>query len=103
MSGNDTIDPYPLIPKGARKILVVKKDIFEKLKRHYQSFYKGLAGQLIRQLRPKAKKKPSKSFQPHRERFYPYEPSPAIAVNECDYRRWCRVNEWFSQHAPYGA
>jgi hypothetical protein len=25
-----------------------------------------------------------------------YQPSNAIAVNECDYRRWCRVSEWFN-------
>jgi hypothetical protein len=26
-----------------------------------------------------------------------YEPTNAIYVNECDYRRWCRVNEWFAE------
>jgi hypothetical protein len=29
-----------------------------------------------------------------------YEPTNAIYVNECDYRRWCRVNEWFAEFGP---
>ena len=29
-----------------------------------------------------------------------YEPTPAIYFNECDYRRWCRVNEWFAEFGP---
>jgi hypothetical protein len=36
---------------------------------------------------------------PQHKYFLPYEPSNAIAVNECDYRRWCRVTEWFNRFA----
>lgn len=34
------------------------------------------------------------------QHFSAYEPSTAITVNECDYRRWCRVAEWFNQYGP---
>jgi len=37
---------------------------------------------------------------PEKTHFLAYEPSNAIAVNECDYRRWCRVNEWFAEFGP---
>jgi hypothetical protein len=37
---------------------------------------------------------------PEKTHFSAYEPSNAIAVNECDYRRWCRVKEWFAEFGP---
>jgi len=29
-----------------------------------------------------------------------YEPTNAIYTNTSDYRRWCRVTEWFSHFGP---
>ena len=102
--GNDTIDPYPLIPGEARKILIVRIDIFQELQDRYQAFCLGLTGRPAKKssiirvperrvLRPQAP-------LPERIHFLAYEPSNAIAVNECDYRRWCRVNEWFAEFGP---
>ena len=102
--GNDTIDPYPLIPGEANKILIVNNDIFEELRVQYKAFSHGLRGRpakrssnlgetrwhSLRQKMPSVKK----------THFLPYEPSPAIVVNECDYRRWCRVIEWFKEFGP---
>jgi len=97
-TGNDTIDPYPLIPVGAKKILIVKRDIFEELAQRYKSFFTSLRGRLTK--RSKALKKPIsriKTALPEKNHFRAYEPSSAIVTNECDYRRWCRVSEWFAE------
>ena len=102
--GNDTIDPYPLFPGEAKKILIVKQEIFEKLWKRYKTFRDGQKGQPEkRSPLIEALNKPFSSERlpaVHREHFLPYEPSNAIAVNECDYRRWCRVNEWFAEFGP---
>ena len=103
-SGNDTIDPYPLIPAEAVKILCITDAIFQALKKQYQSFRQHLVGRPqkksfnIGQIQKKFLKQNRSNRQP--ERFSTYEPSPAITVNECDYRRWCRVTEWFNQYGP---
>ncbi len=100
--GNDTIDPYPLIPAEAAKILCITDETFKNIQQAYQSFCRGLKG--------RSPKKPlnlgpiKKSFleqkqpNPKKKYFSTYEPSPAIYVNNCDYRRWCRVKEWFNQY-----
>jgi hypothetical protein len=104
ISGNDTIDPYPLIPGEAKKILIVKNDIFEELRDRYKSFCLGLAGRPAK--RSSIIRAPGRRFLrpqaplPEKTHFLAYEPSNAIAVNECDYRRWCRVNEWFAEFGP---
>ncbi|MBI3618133.1 MAG: hypothetical protein HY210_07965 [Candidatus Omnitrophica bacterium] len=102
--GNDTIDPYPLIPGEAKKILIVKKDIFEELRRRYEIFCRGLAKRTAKRalnVKPRQKRPPQGyGSDVIREHFKAYEPSNAIAVNECDYRRWCRVNEWFAEFGP---
>ena len=100
-SGNDTIDPYPLISWEARKILIVRKDVFRELQDCYQAFCRGLRGRLAqRSSHIKAPRshflKPQTSL-PEKTHFLTYEPSNAVAVNECDYRRWCRVSEWFAE------
>lgn len=41
-----------------------------------------------------------KDDRPEVKRQTDYEPTSAIYVNECDYRRWCRVNEWFAEFGP---
>ena len=102
--GNDTIDPYPLIPREAKKILIVQNNIFEELQNRYQAFFQGLRGRLA----PRSSniKAPRRHFSrpqaplPERTHSLAYKPSNAIAVNECDYRRWCRVNEWFAEFGP---
>ena len=102
--GNDTIDPSPLIPVEAKKILIVKKDIFEELQNRYQAFFQGLRGRLApRSSNIKASRRHfSRPQAPLPERIHSlaYQPSNAIAVNECDYRRWCRVSEWFAEFGP---
>ncbi|MFA5346171.1 MAG: hypothetical protein WC315_07855, partial [Candidatus Omnitrophota bacterium] len=102
--GNDTIDPYPLIPKEAAKILIVKKDIFEKLRNRYQAFYRSIAGRHVKKSLPvKAHNayftKPDRTYTGNNNSST-YATSNAIAVNECDYRRWCRVKEWFAEFNP---
>ncbi len=102
--GNDTIDPYPLIPGEAKKILIVRKDIFGELQDLYQAFYRGLRARPARRSSPI--EVPGRRFLrpkvplPEKTHFLAYEPSNAIAVNECEYRRWCRVNEWFAEFWP---
>ena len=102
--GNDTIDPYPLIPGEAKKILIVRKDIFEELRDRYKTFCRGLTGRSIRRSSnikaPRGRFLRPKTLTPRKTRFLTYEPSSAIALNECDYRRWCRVNEWFAEFGP---
>ena len=104
LNGNDTIDPYPLIPAEATKILCITDETFKNIKKAYQSFCRSFKSQspkrllnsnpikikLLKQKQPSLKKKT----------FLNYEPSKAIYVNECDYRRWCRVSEWFNQYGP---
>lgn len=99
--GNDTIDPYPLMPKTTEKILIVRKDIFEELQVQYKAFLKGLRGHPVKRspLRKATRErilKPKAAIS-EKKHFRAYEPSNAIGVNECDYRRWCRVTEWFYQ------
>ena len=102
--GNDTIDPYPLIPVEAKKILIVRKDIFGELQVQYSAFFQALRGRLHQ--RSSNIKAPRRHFSrpqaplPEKTHFSTYQPSNAIAVNECDYRRWCRVNEWFAEFGP---
>ena len=102
--GNDTIDPYPLIPAEGVKILCITDTVFQSLKLQYQAFRQHLAGhpkknsfntEQIQKNFPRKKRSSQRS-----EHFSAYGPSTAIAVNECDYRRWCRVSEWFNQYGP---
>lgn len=98
--GNDTIDPYPLIPREAKKILIVKKDILKELQQLYKAFCRRLRGRPAKRSSNtgSTRRQRLKSKEPSPERhFSAYEPSNAIAVNECDYRRWCRAKEWFYQ------
>ena len=102
--GNDTIDPYPLIPAEAMKILCITDAVFQAIKQQYQTFRQHLIGRPckksfdIGQIQKKFLKKNQSGRSP--QHFSAYEPSDAIYVNECDYRRWCRVSEWFNQYGP---
>ena len=101
LRGNDTIHPYPLIAGEAKKILIVRSNIFEELCKLYKAFYRELKGRAVR-----IKNKRSKQYFPRPKVWTPektysaYEPSKAIVVNECEYRRWCRVSEWFAEFGP---
>ena len=111
--GNGIIDRYPLEPKEINKILIVNELKFKELQKDFQLFFQGLRDRLNQRsslieankgqnLRPQ---QPLKAFNPEINseslvrRFRDYEPTAAIYVNECDYRRWCRVTEWFNQYA----
>lgn len=102
--GNDTIYPYPLIPAQATKILCITDETFKNIQEAYQAFCRGLRGRsLKRSLNPGQIKKNflgQKQPNPKKTHFSDYEPTQAIYVNECDYRRWCRVSEWFNQYGP---
>ena len=56
-----------------------------------------------RSLNTKSLRKPfsaPKRPSPEKRHFLTYEPSNAIYTNTSDYRRWCRVTEWFNQFGP---
>jgi hypothetical protein len=102
-NGNDTIDPYPLIPGEARKILIVRKDIFKELCVQYKTFLQGRGRSAPRSSNitaPRTCFSRPKEPWPEKTQILAYEPSNAIAVNECEYRRWCRVSEWFAEFGP---
>ena len=103
-SGNDTIDPYPLIPAEATKILCITDETFIKIQQAYQAFCRGLGGRSPkRSLNPRPiKERFLVQKQPNLKKIHysDYEPSKAIYVNDCHYRRWCRVSEWFNQYGP---
>jgi hypothetical protein len=104
LHGNDTIDPYPLIPEEAKKILCITDEIFKKIRTAYQAFCQGLRGRSLKRslnLAPIRTNLLEQKLLNNKERHYSdYEPSKAIYVNNCDYRRWCRVKEWFNQYGP---
>jgi hypothetical protein len=98
-AGNDTIDPYPLIPRGAAKILCITPVTFVEISRAFREFRNFIKRPISRKVEPKQTPKPRDGW-PKTKRQADYEPTNAIYVNECDYRRWCRVNEWFSEFGP---
>ena len=111
--GNDTIDCYPLGEGGIRKILVVSEQKFQELEKEFQSFFQGVRGRLAaRSSLPGANREGNCRLKPPAETFAPkfaatenpghfrdYEPSNAIYLNTCEWRRWVRVKEWFNQYA----
>ncbi len=40
-NGNDTIDCYPSLERGIKKILVVSEQKFKELQKDFKSFFKG--------------------------------------------------------------
>jgi hypothetical protein len=97
--GNDTIDPYPLIPEKAEKILRITAAISLKINRSFKDFRAFIQGPVCCE---KASLRPQRSkLALLKERYQrDYEPTNAIYVNECDFRRWCRVGEWFKEFGP---
>ena len=108
--GNDTIDCYPSLERGIKKILIVSEQKFKELESDLKAFFQGLRGRPVsRSSRLKANsgqilqpQKPSEALSSKfgsKERFRDYEPTNAIHFNTCEWRRWVRVQEWFSQYA----
>ena len=105
--GNDTIDPYPLIPRGAAKILCTTPKTYAEICRAYKTiraFCRSLSGRPAKRSfnlgqikKDFSKKLPSDAEKTH---LSDYEASNAISVNECDWRRWVRVKEWFNEYGP---
>ena len=99
-TGNDTIDPSPLIPGEAAKILCITPETFTEISQAFNAFLGFLKGHKSRDVfRPKRLSAPKEAL-PEDTYQRDYEPTNAIYVNECDYRRWCRVNEWFAEFGP---
>ena len=95
--GNDTIDPYPLIPVEAKKILCITQETFLNICQAYQAFRESIKPVILS--KPVVKSIASTTSQTiNYEYTRDYEPSNAIQVNECDFRRWCRVSEWFNTY-----
>jgi len=94
--GNDTIDPYPLIPAGLNKILCITHDTYTVISLAYQAFRdsikKPVPLEIVKPVQELRITLPESRYQRD------YEPSLAIQVNECEYRRWCRVKEWFNTY-----
>ena len=97
--GNDTIDPYPLIPGEAAKILCITPEAFAGISQAFREFRNFIKRPEPRKAKPKQTPKPKDAW-PDAKLPKDYEPTNAIYVNECDYRRWCRVNEWFGEFGP---
>lgn len=97
MHGNDTIDPYPLIPVEAKKILCITQSTYLNIYQAYQAFRESI--KTVVQALPALKTMAPTIHQPITYEYTrDYQPSNAIYVNECDYRRWCRVSEWFNTY-----
>ena len=108
--GNDTIDPYPPSCKEIEKILCVSEKTFKAIVKDVEVFFKGIKVQaesksLIKDqcLESNELIKPFSSAFKNLPDLGHFEPSNIIYLQYTDIRRWRRVNEWFSQYAPYGA
>ena len=113
-NGNDTIDPYPLINGEVEKILVVSEKIFKEIQKDFGAFLRSIKGRPdpksfnIRPARGRIlePKTTLETFRPKLDQsknIGHFEPSNTIFLQYSTIRRWRRVNEWFSQYAPYGA
>ena len=110
--GNDTIDPYPLIPREAKKILIVKQIIFEEISKRFKAFCQYVQDQpehlksIVDPFKRKfsgQKKAPTTPAPNLNHKGTNYEPTNIIHLTYTEIRRWRRVNEWFNQYAPAGA
>jgi hypothetical protein len=100
MVGNDTIDPYPLIPREAAKVLCITHEAFARINREYHRFQNSIRKPALRKTAARQITKPEDA-QKNQTRPINYEPTNAIYMNTCDYRRWCRVSEWFAQFTEF--
>jgi len=101
--GNGTIDPYPLIPGEAAKILRITEPMFLWIKDSYKRFRRSLMGRPAKRSsrHEPLRRAPSSPEKPKtlKRYFSTYEPTNAIYTNTSDFRRWCRVTEWFNKFA----
>ena len=95
--GNDTIDPYPLIPVEAGKILCITLKTYAEIKQTYKTFRNSIKSKVQRII----VEPPRPSEAPLEVGFQrDYEPTKAISCNDSDWRRWVRVKEWFNEYGP---
>ena len=81
----------------AKKILCVTQATFLTICQAYQAFREFIKPVVL--IKPALKTVAPTACQPLAyEHTRDYQPSNAVYVNECDYRRWCRVNEWFKNY-----
>jgi hypothetical protein len=82
----------------AKKILCITQATFLNICQAYQAFREYINKPVILS-KPVIKSLTSTTSQTiNYEHTRDYEPSNAIQVNECDFRRWCRVSEWFNTY-----
>ncbi len=95
--GNDTIDPYPLIPWEAMKILCITPEAFALISKAFKIFRDSIKTLHSRKVLKHIRNPVPKKLMPRTIPQRAYEPTDAIQCNICDYRRWVRVKEWFNE------
>ena len=81
----------------AKKILCITQETFLNICQAYQVFRESIKPVILP--KPVVKSITSTTSQAITyEHTRDYQPSHAIYVNECDFRRWCRVSEWFNTY-----
>ena len=96
MSGNDTIDRYPLCASGAVKILCITPKVWGEIYKAFESFRRLIKGPAPRKVLEQAPRTRSKGVS-KKQGQAAYEPTNAIRCNDADHRRWVRVKEWFNE------
>jgi hypothetical protein len=81
------------MPGEATKILCITHDTYTAISLAYQAFRESLRKPVTPKIVKLVQEPKIALPEPRYQRDY--EPSNAIQVNECEYRRWCRVSEWF--------
>ena len=99
LSGNDTIDRYPLCASGAVKILCITPKVWGEIYQAFEAFRRLIKGPAPRKVLEQAPRTKAKSVAKN-ERQTVYEPTNAIRCNDADWRRWARVKEWFNEYPP---
>jgi len=98
ISGNDTIDPSPLIPGEATKILCITLKTYAEISQAYKAFRdfikRPAAGKVVEFKRPAQPKSRVEEINSQGD----YDPTNAIYCNNSDWRRWVRVKEWFNEY-----
>ena len=84
----------------AAKILCITLKVFTEISQAYKTFR-----DFIKKPAPRKVAKPKRLLEPKlvllKTKYQrDYEPSNAIQVNECNFRRWVRVKEWFNEYSP---
>ena len=81
---------------GLNKILCITHETFTAISLAYKAFRESIKTVAVSKI---VKPQPNPTIILLRDKYQrDYEPSLAIQVNECNYRRWCRVSEWFNTY-----